>query len=389
MKSGLPSASVSAVTQDREGRIWFATAYGIACYDGVSYRVYNTRDGLHTLNYIMLSTGPEGDIWALPRYSTKTLRLSRFDIKKNRWTTSPPQPFISHENLRVSGLQVIRPEKKSSVPVIAAVSTHDRGLYLLCHGKWTVITESHGLISDRIKGVSQLSGKLYAATEKGLSVLSFKPLRRCRNMCRAGNRQPAFRSTRFPYPRGYVPLPVEDRRRYPADNMQVSRIWFLGRDWLGYAEENKNELTHFPVSIPSLVDWGHISMVPDYLNGIYIGGVIGVRYFNETTGSLETLNERNGLAGRRLSSLYIDFEKNIWMPGGRGVSKVASRSFANYYRQDGMLENEVTAILGLPARSICVRSFRGHQLLGWQPVRKPSVSESNWEWTRCYAGCWI
>jgi ligand-binding sensor domain-containing protein len=38
---GLPSATVYDVTQDRQGRMWFATRAGIAMYDGVTWEKYN------------------------------------------------------------------------------------------------------------------------------------------------------------------------------------------------------------------------------------------------------------------------------------------------------------------------------------------------------------
>ncbi len=37
---GLPSGPVYAVTQDRHGLMWFATASGLVRYDGVSFRVF-------------------------------------------------------------------------------------------------------------------------------------------------------------------------------------------------------------------------------------------------------------------------------------------------------------------------------------------------------------
>ncbi|MBL4706626.1 MAG: histidine kinase [Flavobacteriales bacterium] len=43
---GLPSNEVFHCTQDSEGKIWFATSSGIACYNGNYFESFNTSDGL-------------------------------------------------------------------------------------------------------------------------------------------------------------------------------------------------------------------------------------------------------------------------------------------------------------------------------------------------------
>ena len=62
-KQGLPSNHVYCIRQDSKGFMWFGTNRGIAKYDGVSFRVFSTKDGL-----------PNNDIWHfIPRFGSDFL----------------------------------------------------------------------------------------------------------------------------------------------------------------------------------------------------------------------------------------------------------------------------------------------------------------------------
>ena len=52
---GLPSAFVLDITQDRQGRMWFATRAGIAVYDGVSWEKFTVSDGLPATSFTRIT----------------------------------------------------------------------------------------------------------------------------------------------------------------------------------------------------------------------------------------------------------------------------------------------------------------------------------------------
>ena len=65
---GLPSSSVYAVAQDRQGVMWFGTKGGIASYDGVSFRVFRHLAGdpgsLYDNGIASLLFDQQGRLWA-------------------------------------------------------------------------------------------------------------------------------------------------------------------------------------------------------------------------------------------------------------------------------------------------------------------------------------
>jgi PAS domain S-box-containing protein len=84
---------------------------------------------------------------------------------------------------------------------------------------------------------------------------------------------------------------------------------------------------------------------PDYQDGIYITYFFQIFYFNYNTGVLEPIGIKNGLINEGAFSIYIDYEKNVWIPCRRGVSKIASRRFGSFQLKHGLLEDEVTAVV--------------------------------------------
>jgi PAS domain S-box-containing protein len=96
---------------------------------------------------------------------------------------------------------------------------------------------------------------------------------------------------------------------------------------------------------PLKEEMGMINMQPDYLCGLYVGNKFSINYFNYNTRSWEPINVNSGLTSDGANAIFIDYEKNIWIASNRGVNKIVSRRFSNFQRENGLLEDEVTAVL--------------------------------------------
>jgi signal transduction histidine kinase/ligand-binding sensor domain-containing protein len=62
---GLPSNSIYAVFQDRDGYMWFGTDGGVSRFDGHRFRNYGSRDGLTDVQVIGIEQDSKGRIWFL------------------------------------------------------------------------------------------------------------------------------------------------------------------------------------------------------------------------------------------------------------------------------------------------------------------------------------
>ena len=62
---GLPQNSVHAITQRRDGFLWFGTEEGLARFDGNQFKTFNRRafQGLASDYISALAADPDGSLW--------------------------------------------------------------------------------------------------------------------------------------------------------------------------------------------------------------------------------------------------------------------------------------------------------------------------------------
>jgi PAS domain S-box-containing protein len=332
---GLPDSVVYDIAQDHVGRMWFATRGGITRYDGAAWRKYTINDGLPPGPFYRLQTDRAGNIWALPKLHPGKLYLAFFG--GSRWRVIPgPQAGSAGLDNAIS-FQLLEQNTEEPAMPVAAVGTVEHGLLLWQQGEWTHLDKSRGLPGNCVNGMAALEGKLYVATDQGLAVVT-------------PSENGAFEIDTRINRRLALPAPqiqgvaVQDKAKFPVPQLEHSRVWLVGKLWLGYFEEHNEQLTLYLSPFKFDMEGGTVTAVPDYRCGLYVGRETGVHYFNIDTRRWRSLDVSNGLAGDGQHSVFVDVEKNVWIPSGRGVSKIASRRFANFHYQNGLLEDEVTAV---------------------------------------------
>jgi signal transduction histidine kinase/CheY-like chemotaxis protein/ligand-binding sensor domain-containing protein len=60
---GLPNEQVHALDQDKLGRLWIASPAGLACYNGNSIKIFDTRSGLDCLGLRTICIAADGTVW--------------------------------------------------------------------------------------------------------------------------------------------------------------------------------------------------------------------------------------------------------------------------------------------------------------------------------------
>ena len=60
---GLPNEQVHNAIQDKQSRIWMSTPAGLACYNGNSIEVHDTRTGLDCLGLRTVYISKDEIIW--------------------------------------------------------------------------------------------------------------------------------------------------------------------------------------------------------------------------------------------------------------------------------------------------------------------------------------
>lgn len=343
---GLPSVNVYGITQDRQGRMWFATRAGIAVYDGVSWEKYTAADGLPTPGYSNITVDRKQRVWALSDSGSGRIFVVYHDIHKGnnenkgpRWITiDGPKPGISNLT-HLTSFQLI--EQKHKTKPIIAVGTTDRGVFVWNasnQGKWQNLTKENGLLTNTVNGIAVLKGKFYAATDEGLAIINLRNNSNI-NIDNISNQSLGLPTKKI---KGIC---IEYDNKFPDFPLTHSRIWLSGHQWIGYFDESSLKITLYPVKILFDKEAPKIAMLPDYRGGLYMGTRYNLNYFNYKTHSWESIDMDNGLIGGGANSIFIDYEKTIWIACERGISKIASRRFSAFQRKNGLLEDEVTAVV--------------------------------------------
>lgn len=351
-QTDLPSAFVYDILQGQNGVIWFATRGGVASFDGNNWRKYRLKDGLSVLPTCQIEADSLGRIWAIGEGSLGAIQVSLYDLQNgDRWMLPnlkhPPDIFYTS----ITSFQLLEyPEWKTPLLVIGTI---DKGLFLLSEKKWECLNFQNGLASDSIMGIAIEGMQIYLATSKGLSIVTMQPngdYEINNNLYTPSNALPS---------NNIMGVVIEKKDKFPGWKLPDNRIWICGGQWFGYFYEKSPKTFHLaPAKLPVIEKNEPIRMLPDYQNGIYIGDHYELYYYDFTQNTISILDFINGLIGGGCNSLLIDFEKNIWVACDRGASKISSRIFSNYQQINGLLEDEVTAIIEITHGKVLL----GHNL---------------------------
>ncbi len=312
---GLPTSTVYDAAQDRLGQLWFSTRLGVTVYDGVSWKKYTRFDGLPTLGYSKIKIDRNGTVWVLGR-SFGQPRIYYYKDKK--WQKFHSLPIRDRQFVEISSFGLSSGRDRPQL----AVGTLKHGLYIWNGEKWLHYTARDGLPGLCVSGIAALDGRFYVATDGGLAVVADYGVDRS-----LGRR---------------LKLPSAALK---GIGVESKRVWLLAEGWLGYFVEGEYDLVRYSLPAVFLPGERYFTLVADYTSGIYIGNRRRIYYFNYNTRELEPIGVENGLISGGASSIFADFEKNIWILCDRGVSKIASRRFESFQMKHGLLEDEVTAIL--------------------------------------------
>jgi PAS domain S-box-containing protein len=347
---GLPNTSVYDITQDHWGRMWFATRGGISCYDGVSWRNFTGADGIPAVSFSKISVDRKGRIWAL----LDPIRYGKLSVyfhdgsPGNKWQQIPDAKINIDERDGITSFQLVEQKGEDQPQVV--IGTAQSGLFLWQKEKWKRLTTKNGLLSSTVKDIAQWQGKCYLVTDKGLSVLN--------NDGTIDNQLNQL----LDFPSKEIKgICVENKDKYPGFQLKGSRLWILGHHWLGYfyLNESNYKMVISRTSISFGKEGETYHMLPDYRGGLYISNIFDVYYFNYKTRALESLSVISGLISEAAYSMFIDFEKNVWIACGRGLSKISSRMFSNFQMIHGLLEEEVTAVLEVEPGKFVLGHNRG------------------------------
>lgn len=337
-RDGLPSSQVFDMLQDQEGKIWFATPLGIASFDGVLWHQYGLSDGLPVLTFFRLDLDQKGRVWALSDTAGGFFYVCY--LENSRWQTITN---IRGMNTHVSAATTFRllDQGKSPYPTLA-IGTEADGLFLWKGSQWQQIPLANGSTQYQVNSIEVFANQLYIATDHGL----FPVLLNEKGSAHIESQWQEQHKNHFPLLAGPIKgMCIETGKKFNDAYYQGDRIWFYNGNEVGWWNEQNQHSTIYPMPLHFRDPSRLVKLLPDYRGGLYLSNIYEVFYFNARTHEWQIINSTNGLISDGANAMMIDYEKNIWLSCYRGVSCISSRRFSNFRSWNGLMEDEVTAIL--------------------------------------------
>ncbi len=328
--NGLPSSVIKDVAQDENGRIWVATRSGISVYDGADWKNYGISDGLPVSNLHTIKCDSLGNVWTFS-YSADS---SIWKYDGYNWTTISIPSYLKSEDISYTAFEIAVRNGRT----LCAVSTIGGGVFIYEDESWTQLTTDQGLLSDTIYCMANYRDRLYFGTNKGLSILRDNKIQNW-SVGQSGSLSPEITG-----------IAVQDLNKFSNATNSEPVIWLKSDRWIGYLQNSEFNLIKAQLNQTYRLNWingeFYTSVLqPDYLGGLYWGNLSAVYHITKDGKSIQYLNKNSGLIGEGSTSMLIDHEMNLWIGGLRGLNKLPNRRFANYQKINGLLEDEVTAVV--------------------------------------------
>jgi PAS domain S-box-containing protein len=310
---GLPNQAVYGIDQTPDGRIWLATRKGLVAYDGLTWTsvMPESADIESGLRGVVVDEG--GRIWIANLLTPAQVSW----YEDGNWHRLPPTPEQSR------GLDVDRFDAATAPDGSAwvTITTSDRRLLVWEGGSWTV--HDLGPQIGTVYAIRHQGGSFLLASAKGLWVLPMEP--------------------------GAKPQLDPGREARPCYGLAVATdggLWIVEDGAAVYRGPNGREEVH---EFPQL-SMGHntygVSATVDPRGGLYVGTPWQLIHYHPDRGH-EVLGRESGLAAEGAEALFADREGNVWVGAMRGLSNIVSRQLRTLDHRQGLLDDEVSAILRL------------------------------------------
>ncbi len=318
IENGLPTRMVNDACQDNSGIMWFATQNGISSYDGFSFTNYDTTNGLPYQSYRKIKCDEHGIVWGVPNGLSDTI----VRLQNNVWIRIVPATI--KRDIDITSLDVFYQE---SNPVICVGST--AGIDVYQDGRWNHLNISDDLNMNRVFSVTAEKGKFYILCKKGLFVAEH------------GKSGWSLRE--------FFSLPGETiiAIRFDQYGLPGEKLWLLTFNTLSYLDHGKRirYAGGFSLPNPHFTAGGFLNF--DGRGNYFFGNNWGKYFIRKPGNNPAPLMINNGFSSDGASSVFIDREQNVWFTDSRGVDKIGNLLMMSYYKNHGLQENEVTAILEL------------------------------------------
>jgi len=317
-EDGLPSGNVFDVAQDSLGRMWIATRNGIVAYDAASWNYFDQTKIFENVVFVKLDVDNNGNVWA-----ANEERINNLYCFKNEEWHKFNIPDTTKINTYILNDFKVDVNNKDTLIAIAGFTNN---LAVYYEGKWKEYNfrDSNEVY---IYSLQVIDNQLLIFTSKGTFAFDKN------NFALIPNYQKNF---------GFDFIPYKIIKSKNDDN----KYYALGSNTLAISDNGNEKLIKHKFSIQIFYGAYRFYLLPDYFGLTFFGNSQLIYMYNEKTDELKLFNN----ADEKLTkvgpiSLYIDFEKNLWIGGLRGLLKLQTPFVLTFNEKEGLLNDEVTSVI--------------------------------------------
>ncbi|MGD8778918.1 MAG: hypothetical protein PVH88_08145 [Ignavibacteria bacterium] len=309
IQEGLPTLEFYDAAQDTQGKMWFTCMKGIYSYDGYEWKLQSGKLFANTAVNAKIFIDPLNNIWIIPKYITKKIIC----LKNNEWITLPSILDNCHkDSALITSFDVSVTYGAKSI----AIGTEYLGLFLFQNNVWQNIID---LPVNKINDLKIINDTTFAATDNGLLIIANNTI------VRLLKSKPIFKI---------------HNNKYSVDK----KLWLLEKNRIAYLDGQSIKYLPYKTTLPFNKNKSKSYISVNKKNEIYISDYQSIFIVNIIDGKINKINVNDSDFPESITSFYIDREENIWVTSLREVKKIQKCLFTNYYKENGLLENEVTAI---------------------------------------------
>jgi len=355
--TGLPDNRVNDIVQDSLGRIWIATASGIAMYDGYEWTKFGKKDGVPEVEYIKIKIDTKNKIWFLPK---QLYDQSLVFYHLNRWSQLTLKSAVNNTQSYTNAFEVVYENERLQI----YISKINKGLLYFSNGVWEKIGNKQGLICDTISNITSNANKIFVCTYKGVSELA---------------RQKIINNL-YQHEKKFG-LQIMGMTNFILQNNKKWTTYTLGSNWIGVIQNKKIVVIKSDIRIPSLGFNDPHFIISDNDNHLYFGNSSFLYSYDVKSNLVKRIVLESPQSDRGGSSVFVDAEKNVWVSSLRGIYKLTLSPFDNLVRSKGLSEIEVSAIAQFNSGELVFGhnygiSILDHNQLKYIEIASPEVTKT-------------
>ncbi|MCB0279971.1 MAG: hypothetical protein KDD94_10730, partial [Calditrichaeota bacterium] len=337
--TGIPSNQAYNVSQASDGLIWVAHSNGVSTYDGINW--YSFADSLKLPIYNTQIRSTEDAIWVygqnefefvLMRYQNQTWDRIELPVDPDRF---------SHFDVKLS-----RDDQR-----LVLANSDEIYQYRPSVSKWEKITIPTDLSFQRINRAKYIGDKLYLVTEEKILSVTESGVKK-----------------EFADLLDSMPELVDI-----VQSTFDATFYILGRTWLMSITEKEAKL----LKKDFLREGDAYLHELKYNSGsLYFRSATALHKYDLYTKTLTSFRASKYEVFHSGSNLYFDRENNLWVTSLRGVYKFNSFRFGSYTMENGLPENEVSAIHAIDDKTLFLGANNHFSIFSNNKFKSVDLSDS-------------